>query len=610
MPHPSGPNSYPSAPGNYPSAPDAALGAATGTVIASGSAHGLVIAGAVVAANVAVASIADPTLTAHASATGVATSSAAESVATQFAAIGVVTSGGTADAGGTSAYGSVRSTGTATANARFAAAAAATVHAAGAADGVRVRPAAASGTVHSDGAAAGVRVRPASATGTATSVGFAGELFHVITTADGFVASSAVAQATQSHPAFARPIGPLRPQVAHPRKRLLVVDTMTGRRVAELPFTALSWNSPLNDVGKCTATLLLEASLDAIRAQGVPDPRAMLRGILTGPYRFSLVACYGSSALMGGPLQPSTDIAGDRVNVAANGMEKMLDKRILNRPTGTGTWADPSRDVAFLGTNVRYAMLSVVQEAITDYHGEASQRRLPITCNHPPPPLGLETFTWNAYDLVRASKALDELAARYDGPDWRLEPYLVEEVDGEYVYWDLQIGDPYLPASGNIGPTGPLPWTFSSATSTITHTIDVSGMASAYFATGQGQDREKIISRSDIGKLRALGFPAMEEIDSATSTNANTGDQYATQNRADALVAAHYSPTDTWSIEIPVDGSPNVGLVRRGDVARIEVWDKLYAEPGYHLRRITDITDGGGRTASLSCDLDDDLVEV
>jgi hypothetical protein len=296
-------------------------------------------------------------------------------------------------------------------------------------------------------------------------------------------------------------------------------------------------------------------------------------------------------------------------------MEKMLEKRILNRGSGSGSLADPSRDVTFHQTNAAGALYQLVREAITQYSPTGAPRTLPITCTDIPDLIGVTTFSWPSYDLVPVWKAITDLAADGDGPDFRLEPVLTDTDDGPHVFWDLQIGAPALPASGNIGPTGPQPWTFSPVHGKITRQLDGADLATAVYATGGGQDRNKTIAAADSGSmLRRLGWPAIEVVNSPTSAGSTTAteqaDNYATVfSHAESVATTSGTLANTVKLEMPADGTPDIGQIRRGDLARIDTRSSIYLDPGFELRRITQI-DGGPGGATLSCERDPDLMEV
>jgi hypothetical protein len=399
--------------------------------------------------------------------------------------------------------------------------------------------------------------------------------------------------------------------VTTPRDRLLVCDTITGRKLWDLPFTALSWNSPLNKIGDLSATLPIEATLERIRAQGAANPRNALRAVVLGPYRFCLVVAFGNAAVCGGPLLPADDEDDGTITVGGAGMEKLLENRVLlNRALGiTDPLGAVTRDITAPDTNAAGAILALAAAAVADYDGTGS-RRLPISISHLPDTHGDQDFSWPAYDLNTVWKAISDLVALPDGPDVRLEPILYQGGDGaEYVTWDLQIGEPTFPASGNYGPDGPLPWTWDDTVAKVKRSTDVTGLATSYFGAGSGQDRDKVLAVSNSDRLTELGFPALEKVDTSSSNDDTAA--AAVQARTDALIDAHQTPTDSWNVDVPVAGIPQLGQFRRGDQARLNVRKKLLIEPGYYTRRITKVAGtGGSHWATVTCDYEDELEGV
>jgi hypothetical protein len=404
------------------------------------------------------------------------------------------------------------------------------------------------------------------------------------------------ANATAITPVFTAPPGPAVPQTPLPRLRLLVVDTVTGQLHFELPHTTLTWNAPLNGIGQCSAGLPISDSLDAVADQGAPDPRSTLREVLLGPYRWSLVVAEGNEALWGGPYIPSQDSPGGTIAIGAAGLERLLERRLLvnTDPRLTSKLSAADRDITFAQTTPAGAIYRIVLAAIDTHGGKTPSRALPIVCSRPPVLLGDETFTYLAYDVVSAWKAITDITGRDDGPDVRLEPRLVDADDGTRVVWDLQIGDPFLPASGNFGPHGPMPWTFDDAD--LARTVDATGLATAWWSTGDGQDREKKIVRAATDNLTSRGFPALEHVDT-TATSETDLTKLEAANRAE--LAANQAPAATWKLTLPHDAE----VPRRGDLARVDVTRQLLIEPGYYMRRVTDVAgDASTGRAVVSCD--------
>lgn len=395
--------------------------------------------------------------------------------------------------------------------------------------------------------------------------------FSAFTVVDSGTWTESVAIARQ-RPTLFPPPGPRVPQVALPETRLLLTDTRTGRVHFELPYTKLAWSQKINTPGTATATIPLEDTLDALSDQGADNPAKVIWGFITGPYRYSLGVAYGKSVLWSGPLSPTDEIPSTpSMDIGATEFSNMLSGRQLVRLDGTGSWADPTRDVAFQQTNERGLLYQLVQFAISKGVGY----ELPITCTQPPDMVGTDNYSYLAYDGVDVLKAIQDKAAGEAGPDFRFDPYLVNGTNGEYLLQDLRIGDPYLDY-GSL-------WTFDDSTSIVTVSGDAVGLASALFASGSGQDRDKIIGAAFSNDFIDLGFPAIEATD--TTHNSET-DPTVLASYATSALSAQHSPTLTWNVKAPRDRTPQAGQYRIGDLAAVDVREHKLIDPGVYGSRI------------------------
>ncbi len=394
-------------------------------------------------------------------------------------------------------------------------------------------------------------------------------------------------QVTRTAPTLFPPPGPRVPQVPLPELRLLVAETRSGRIHYELPYTKLSWSQKINQVGACSATVPLEAAVDAVGQQAGGDPARVLWGFITGPYRYSLVVAYGKTVLWAGPLLPTDEFGTDpQVDVGASEFPSIFGKRLLTK-NGTGTAADRSRDVAFTLTNPRSLMTQLVGFAVAKGTGY----ELPVFSSAPPPSKGDDNYSYLAYDLVPVLKALQTQAAGEDGPDFRFDPFLYAGQDAEYLGYDLRIGDPYLDF-GSL-------WTWDDTTSIVTVSGDAVGMASTLYVPGSGQDRDKRIGAASNTDFVKLGFPALEDTDGTmnSSTAADDLDAYAR-----AAIDAQHSPTVTWKVKALRDGNPPAGQYRVGDLAQVDVRAHRLIDHGTYRSRIVELAgdDGPWVTATLS----------
>lgn len=411
---------------------------------------------------------------------------------------------------------------------------------------------------------------PATATLTAGVQLFAGGggLFLTVT-------AVLVADPTAFKPLFVIPSGPVVPRIRIPFYRLYAANTRTGRIGWELPFTSVSWNNPINAAGSLQATVVIEDTLDVLQSQGALDPRATLREVLGGPYRFSLVLAWGRQVVFAGPYLPSS-VPGNKptAEVGAGELSQLFTKRIVLAP-GWVYPSDPSATVS-LGPASRPAILKGIIDAATTGYG----RELPITCANPPIPSGNFTRSYYGFDATMTSDALADLTAEDGGPDYRLDPYLVQSSDGLYVKWELNIGNPYLG-------TGVTPWTFDDSSTIVTLEVDATRMASTYFVPGNGQNEQKLFGVATNTALIDQGFPALDAVDGSYSSVLY---QDILNSHAAADVARYSVPVNKWSLKVQADGDPMLGSFRVGDPMLVDVRRHPVIASGTYPRRITEIS--------------------
>lgn len=388
-------------------------------------------------------------------------------------------------------------------------------------------------------------------------------------------------------PVFVNPAGPPVVQSDTPTVRLLLADTMTGRVNYELPYTALSWTSTLNDAGAMTATLHVESVLDSLSAQGAQTPAQTIREFIDGAYRFSLAVVYGNDVLWAGPYIPSR-ISGSSptIDIAGVEFEKIFEKRLMLNQNGVDRPNDPSWNVQTPSTSVP----GLIYYALV-YGVSGANRALPITCSYPPDLRGNEVSAYNGFDLVTVWKAVSDIIARSDGPDVRFDPYLYLGQDALYLNWDLRIGSPYL----DVGNT----FTWDDDTAIFDRATNADKMATRVFVPGDGQDALKQIGMSSDDTLTYIGYPALDYVD---GNYTSTDDLGQLDSLAAGDIAAYSQPTDEWSLKVPMDGIPPAGAYRRGDVARIEIRSHLLIEPGTYFRRITSIAGDATPWLTMTCD--------
>lgn len=369
------------------------------------------------------------------------------------------------------------------------------------------------------------------------------------------------------------PYTPSAPTVA-PSYTLWVADTCTGRMLWELPAETLSWNNKLNDVGTITTSLSVESIWDALSDQDERDPRIMLREILSGPWRFSLVLKWGNNAVWAGPYLTMSRPTPQHVVLNGAEIAKIFSKRALIKP-GAISAVDPTADTSFgPGATKSHVAAALVSQALT-----GTGNSLPITVTDPGGS-GTDARVYYGYDLAYYWDQLVALMAEVDGPEIRFDPQITPGSDGDYVSWVMQVGTPYL---GRDATT----WVFDSdVTSIVGMDADSSSMAMGVWSSGTGQSRDKLIAHSTDTSLLNLGWPMLESVDN-THTSEIWYPILAAHN-AGAL-DAYKQPVVSFNVMVAADSDPMAGTYRVGQDFSVDVHGDPIIPDGFYTRRIAAI---------------------
>lgn len=366
------------------------------------------------------------------------------------------------------------------------------------------------------------------------------------------------------------PYIPVTPLVA-PSYSLWVADTRTGRMLWELPAETFTWSSKLNDIGTLSAVLSVEKTWASLSDQDERDPRIMLREILSGPWRFSLVLKWGNNAVWAGPYLSMSRPTPDKLDLNGAEIAKILSKRPLIKP-GAVSATDPSADTV-LGPGVTkpHVAAALVTQAMvgTGYN-------LPITVTDPGG-FGTDARTYYGYDLANYWDKLLALMAEVDGPEIRFDPKITAGVDGDYVSWVMQIGNPHLGRNGTI-------WVFDSdVNSVIGLDGDGSNMALGVWTPGSGQSRDRVIAHTQDTTMLNIGWPMIEAVDNS-HTSETAYPVLAAQSSA--ALAAYKQPVVAYRTAVPADADPMVGTYRVGEDFAIDIHGDPIIPDGFYTRRI------------------------
>jgi hypothetical protein len=370
------------------------------------------------------------------------------------------------------------------------------------------------------------------------------------------------------------PYIPVAPLVA-PSYTLWVADTRTGRMLWELPAETFSWSSKLNDIGTISASLAVESAWDALSEQDERDPRTLLREVITGPWRFSLVLKWGNNAVWGGPYLSMARLSPSRIDLNGAEIGKFFTKRALIKP-GAISAVDPTADTSF-GPNATkpHVAAALVSQALvgTGYN-------LPIIVTDPGGS-GIDARVYYGSELAKYWDKLQALMAEVDGPEIRFDPQVTAGSDGDYVSWVMQIGNPYLGRSDTA-------WMFDSdINSVVSMNIDGSNMGLSMLSAGSGQSRDRLIAQSADISLLNLGWPMLEEIDSSHSSEISYP-VLAAHNVA--ALNAYKNPVVSLQVSVPADADPMAGTYRVGDDYIVDIRGDSIIRDGLYNRRIAAIS--------------------
>jgi hypothetical protein len=370
------------------------------------------------------------------------------------------------------------------------------------------------------------------------------------------------------------PYIPVSPLVA-PSYALWVADTRTGRMMWELPMETTSWSSKLNDVGTIQADLSVENTWDTLSDQDERDPRIMLREILSGPWRFSLVLKWGNNVVWAGPYLGVARPVPSKITVNGAEIGKIFTKRPLIAP-GAISAVDPTADTTF-GPN---ATKPHVAAALVNQAMVGVGYNLPITVVDPGGS-GLDARIYYGYELANTWDKLKALMTEADGPEIRFDPRIAAGADGDYLTWVMQIGNPHLGRNTTA-------WVFDSdVNSIIGLNGDGSNMAFGVWTPGSGQSRDRLIAHSQDASLLNIGWPMLEEVD-----NSNTSEiSYPILlTKSNAALTAYKQPVVAFQTAVPADSDPMVGTYRVGEDFSIDVRNDPIVPDGLYTRRIAGLS--------------------
>lgn len=356
-----------------------------------------------------------------------------------------------------------------------------------------------------------------------------------------------------------------------PSYDLWVADTVTGRMLWELPMGTCSWSTTLGAIGTIRATIEIEKTWDSLADQDERDPRILMREVLTGPWRFSLVLTWGNNVVWAGPYVSLARPGPRSVELAGQEGMALYTKRVMVK-NGAVSAIDPTADFVYGPyTTKGHVAADLLAQALV-----GTGRTLPITITDPGGK-GIDARTYYGYDLRKYWDAIRALSTEIDGPEIRLDPVLTAGSDANYLSWTAQIGTPH------VGRTV-TPWAWDSdVTSVVGFTGDASNMAQGVWSGGSGSSRDKLITHATDTSLLNIGWPVLEDVDTTNSSET----LYPVLNaRTAAVLAVQKQAVTSFGVQVPTDTDPMVGTYRVGEDMILDVRDDPVIPDGTYPRRI------------------------
>lgn len=360
-----------------------------------------------------------------------------------------------------------------------------------------------------------------------------------------------------------------------PGYALWVADTRTGKMLWELPMTTSSWTQTLGDAGTIRTTLAVEQVYDSLSDQNERDPRVLLREVLTGPWRFTLVLKWGNNVVWAGPYVSMNRTSSTSLSLGGVEIGKLLSKRIMVKP-GAVSAIDPSANLVIGPYATKpHAAYAIINQMLTGANND-----LPFILSDPGG-AGQDGRTYYGYDLADYWSKLQALSAEVDGPEVRFDPQISSHADGDYLSWVVQIGSPYVGKNTTT-------WMFDSdVTSVIGFDGDGSSMAFGVYAAGNGTSVDKLVSHAFNGQLLNIGWPMLESVD---ATHSSETVYPVLTAYANADLSAYSNPISSFQVQVPADVDPMVGTYHVGETFTIDVRDDPIIPDGTYTRRIAGIT--------------------
>jgi hypothetical protein len=328
--------------------------------------------------------------------------------------------------------------------------------------------------------------------------------------------------------------------------RYIFTDLVTGQLIApNLPLSAPSFTSVLNDVGTFNATITLG------------DEKVMRQNPMaaTVPMRTALFAAYGNQLVWGGII--TGRVPAKKGPMSIDGKEFM---HYFSRREVRSTLAGATGDGHAVTRDQFEIARWLLQQAFDQPNGKIGNVDLPPTTTS-----GITRIQgYDPWDLKKVLAEWTDLANETDGFDW-----------GQELYWDPATGLPrarlmyYYPKRGVTAKDTNL--VITNENSDWSWPEDGEPMTTTRYGTGQGDGAARIIVPISSPEILQAGWPLLEEEDAYS----DIGDRDRIARWTQAQQDRYRLPVTLPSVTLRAGGIPAIGAYQVGDwfQLRLEGWN-------------------------------------
>lgn len=377
----------------------------------------------------------------------------------------------------------------------------------------------------------------------------------------------------------------------------IVGDLRTGRIIARIPLESCTWQQATGTPGTMTNIVINAGSTDL----AVYD----LYYSTAGAKSFFAIQ-YDQTLINAGPIWTRRyNRRTGKLTLGAAGLASLFDYRtimpVLAEPITTGA-AQAATTTYPTGSNMSLGDIAVALVTQACAHTGGS---LPIVYPAAQGNTPGNTRTYYGYDLPILGHNLNLLSGVIGGPEITFTPRYVTG-DPTHIEWVMRVGTPTQPELTQTGAD----WAFDataphSPVSDIDYDENAAAMATRVWEVGSGSKTGTTIAQADSTTLTAAGYPLLEAVDRAHTTDATQADldSYAAQ-----LLSESNRPAAVWKLRVRVDGGnpdpafagPRLGQYQAGDYVQLTTRGDPFLPDGTRRSRILQIDGDLGFEATLT----------